>query len=472
MSRRLIEPDGLLVVNAVGIVAAMDSGPTLEDVAAMSGERVGRLLRWQEIGLLPGDEELSPTSVERTRLLRYAVDHGIDAEEIARICVEQGDLIGDFAEQIHRPGRSRSFDFDETAAAVGVSPELLERIWTAAGLRNQTRAYDEDIEALRSVGAAINLGLPEAVLLQLIRVFATSQAKIAEATSRLFHFYVHEAFRGDGLRGAELMDATHTVADPLSGLIEPTILYFHRKAWERELMQDMLLHLREEANPPSVVPGEVVRTIAFVDLSSFTPLSEAMGDAVAAEVLERFAEMVRDAAVACEGEVVKQIGDAFMLVFRDPKTALACGLQIEEQVSATPKFPAVRIGAHVGSVLYREGDYVGMTVNIAARVAATAQRHQLLVTRALHDVAQLPDVDFEPLGRRQLKGIAEEVELFRAHRAGDRPIRVLDPVCGMEVDDETTEARLQWHTEELSFCSTGCLRRFLDDPDRYVESLA
>jgi adenylate cyclase len=458
---------------ARGIVAAMESDLTLEEIAELTDEPVDRLRQWQRLGLVPsGDDGLSPAVAERVRLIGYAVEHGIEAEEVARVCLQQRDLLDSFVEQLQTPGLTRTFALDEAAAVVGISTELLERVWIASGLRNQTRMYKEDVEALASVATALELGLPEDVLLQLVRVFASSQAKIAEATSRLFHHYVHEAFRAEGLHGAELMDATRAVADPMSGLIEPAILYFHRKAWQREVMQDMLLHLREEMTPLAATPGEVFRTIVFVDLSRFTPLSEAMGDSVAAAVLERFSEMVRKAAAFGEGEIVKQIGDEFMLAFRDPAMALTCALEIEDQVTAEPKFPAVRIGAHSGSVLYREGDYVGTNVNIAARVVAVAERHQLLVTSAIRDAVQLAGVEYESLGRRGLKGIGSEMELFHAHRAGERPVRALDPVCGMELDTETTEAQLHWRDRDLSFCSTGCLRRFLDDPERFVGASA
>ena len=50
--------------------------------------------------------------------------------------------------------------------------------------------------------------------------------------------------------------------------------------------------------------------VVFIDLSSFTPLAEAMGDATAAEVLERFSNIVRRSVGAFDGRVVKQIGDA------------------------------------------------------------------------------------------------------------------------------------------------------------------
>src|SRR5881227_333463 len=150
----------------------------------------------------------------------------------------------------------------------------------------------------------------------------------------------------------------------------------------------MILHLLEDAAPPSAVPGEIVRTILFVDLSSFTPLTEAMGDAAAAGIVERFSDMVRDAAAACE-----------------------------------PRFPALRIGAQSGSVLYGEGDYVGANVNLAARVTSAAQRNQFLVTGAVREVVEQDGIEFDSVGSRSLKGISEAVDLYEVRTGEERKPR-------------------------------------------------
>jgi adenylate cyclase len=73
-----------------------------------------------------------------------------------------------------------------------------------------------------------------------------------------------------------------------------------------------------------------------------------MGDAAAAGLMERFADLVRQAAHEHNGTVVKQIGDEFMLVFTDPTDAIACGVDIEAAASDQAQFPAVRQGAHTG----------------------------------------------------------------------------------------------------------------------------
>jgi len=96
------------------------------------------------------------------------------------------------------------------------------------------------------------------------------------------------------------------------------LLYFHRRAWERVNGEDLLRHLLEQTAPPAATPGESPATVLFIDLAGFTPLTVAMGDTAAAEVLRRFAAMVRTSAARTGGRIVKQIGDAFMLTFVQP----------------------------------------------------------------------------------------------------------------------------------------------------------
>jgi class 3 adenylate cyclase len=135
-------------------------------------------------------------------------------------------------------------------------------------------------------------------------------------------------------------------------------------------------------------------------------------------MLDRFSGLVRHAAVRHDGKVVKQIGDAFMLVFDDAADAIACGLELRDAAADEPELPAVRIGAHTGDVLYREGDYVGTNVNIAARVAALAERDQFLITAATRTTAgESQERTYRAQGAQHLKGIAEEVEVFDAQRA-------------------------------------------------------
>jgi adenylate cyclase len=441
---------------------------SLAQLAEATGATVAALRRWQDLGLIGRTDRRAPVDIERVRLIQFATQRGLDAEAIARASESQGDLLGRYVELITagraRIGRSLAAVGEET----GLAPAVVQRLWAAANLGDQAVAYEEDVEALGWIRTALDAGLPEDALAQILRVFADALGRVAETEARLFHYYVHERLRASGLAGTELIDAAEAVSEPLGKLMEPAVLYFHRKAYQRALREDLLVHLADDDTPPSEVVGEMRATILFVDLSGFTPLTEAMGDAAAAGVVERFSDLVRRAAGACHGRVVKQIGDEFMLVFTEPSAAITCGLDIDAATRREAQFPALRLGAHTGNVLYREGDYVGATVNVAARVAGCAQRHEFLITGALHaHVVDVPDVEIRSIGANDLKGVPAAVDLFEVSRPAARPHRTIDPVCLMELDSGSDAVHLTRDGREVAFCSDDCLRLFVADPERY-----
>ena len=122
-----------------------------------------------------------------------------------------------------------------------------------------------------------------------------------------------------------------------------------------------------------------------------------------------------------------------MLIFARPADAIEFGLAMRRFVDDEPQFPALHIGADHGKVLYREGDYVGGTVNLAARVASAGAAGQFLITEDLRDAGQdVADADFASLPPRRLKGIPNPVCLVEVrHRAPQGSSRETDPVCGM-----------------------------------------
>src|ERR1700730_2734512 len=348
----------------------MSQLPTIDELSRATGESPEELRRWQDLGLLSLETDAGDgrRQQSRVRLIQFARRHGFHPERIAIAVSEQPELLSFFEEQLSVPsGRERTLE--EAVVEADVDEALAGKVRHAAGLDDQTVLYDDDVDSLRRMAIAVQAGLPIEALLQLIRVYADSLGRVAEAENRLFHLHVHEQFRAQGLRGPALLSATHQVSEPLLELVQPTIEYIHQKAWERASLEDLLLHLLEDVAAPADVRGQMVCTVMFIDLVNFTPLTLVMGDAVAAEVVDRFQNIVRACVDRSGGRVVKQIGDAFMLVFNSAPGAVACGIDLENAIAQESQFPGVHIGAHTGPLLYREGDYLGNTVNVAARVA-------------------------------------------------------------------------------------------------------
>lgn len=211
-------------------------------------------------------------------------------------------------------------------------------------------------------------------------------------------------------------------------------------------------------------------TFVFADIAGYTALTEAHGDADAAELAALFSRAISEVAAASGGEVVKTIGDAVMVRHSIPAEAVTLGLAAAHEVIAGHGFPAVRVGMHHGPAISRDGDWFGATVNLAARVAALAAGGEVLVTGTVHERAhELEGVEYESRGEQRIRNVAAPVPLFAAVR-DDRSTeaRHLDPVCRMLVA-EGREAGSFRHRDTLyRLCSLECARRFLRDPDAYT----
>jgi class 3 adenylate cyclase/YHS domain-containing protein len=367
------------------------------------------------------------------------------------------------------PGEA-SVDLVAAARELGLDDAVISELAEILDWPDVAFGTESDVAALRIVANTLELGMPRDALIQLIRVFADATDRLADAVIHTYHNYVHERFRAQGLTGRELLDANQAVGRPALDLVEPALLYFHRRAYQRADREDLLRHLAEPTTPPAATPGLEQATVLFIDLASFTPLTATMGDHAAADVLGRFGATVRASAAQHGGRILKQIGDAFMLIFAEPAAAIEFGLTMERFVDTEPQFPALHIGAHHGTVLYREGDYIGATVNLAARVASAGAAGQFLITQDLRDAARsIADADFVSLPPRRLKGIPDPICLIevRRHRP-DRLDRPTDPVCGMLLRPEAAAAQISWHGRTFAFCSDICRRAFAEDPTRFV----
>lgn len=444
-----------------------------DELADRTGVTPDRIDEWARLGLLPRDDDgrFTADALERARLLRYATDRGIRAADIAGLTDRAGDVLARYVDLLGGP-RGPSYTLEEGARLAGLDEAVARRLQIAGGAAADSELFDDDVESLRRAVVALRSGFPADALIQVARVWGDALSRVADAESRLFHFYVHERLRAEGLSDKELATARDAIAEDLLGLIEPQILYFHRKGWERAMREDLLTHLAEDVSSPHVPVGQISVAVLFIDLVGFTPLTEAMGDTAAADVLDRFSELVRETASRCDGRVIKQIGDEFMLVFPHAPTGLTCGLDIARRAAAEDWFPALRIGAHAGTALYREADYLGATVITAARVVEEAERGQFVATEGMRRAAAThpdDDVSWTPLGRHRLKGLQDAVELYAVGRTGaGGGARVVDPVCEMVVDPRARDLRFSWQGREYHFCSQRCRDLFVESPRRYV----
>jgi class 3 adenylate cyclase/tetratricopeptide (TPR) repeat protein len=161
-------------------------------------------------------------------------------------------------------------------------------------------------------------------------------------------------------------------------------------------------------------------TVLFTDTEASTEFSSVRGDEMAVALVRVHEEVVRGSAMNHGGRVVKSTGDGFLVVFSTCTDGVAAALDIrhrlDEYNTTHPDAPLpVRMGLNAGSVIEERGDYYGLAVNAAARIAAKARSGQVLVSEAVRGQATTcNDWTFVDRGLFWLKGLREQWRLYEA----------------------------------------------------------
>jgi len=167
--------------------------------------------------------------------------------------------------------------------------------------------------------------------------------------------------------------------------------------------------MEAELEPAAGDVGRMRVAIAFADLAGYTRLTEEAGELAALDVVERFTDAVT-VTLPDEARVIKTIGDEVMVIGSDPVALCAWAVGFQQLQRGEP---LPRIAVHYGYALYRDGDYYGRDVNIAARVAARSAGGEVLVTRPVVDAVG-DELDFERIAEVRLKGFTGVTEIFVA----------------------------------------------------------
>jgi adenylate cyclase len=130
-------------------------------------------------------------------------------------------------------------------------------------------------------------------------------------------------------------------------------------------------------------PGEERLAIVFTDLVGFSNWALEAGDDLSLELLRGVAEAIEPPVRRHHGHVVKRLGDGMMAVFGDPDDAVAAVFEARERLDAVEVAgyrPRMRAGMHIGTPRRLADDYLGVDVNVAARVADGASANEFLVS--------------------------------------------------------------------------------------------
>ena len=347
----------------------------------------------------------------QARVVARMRERGYSLEDLKN-AGREGRLAFGFTEELFSESESEH-TVEGVAAETGLEPELIERILVILGTPTERRREltKEDAAALRHCARVLAAGFPLVAFLQLVRVYAQSMRRIADAEVRLFHLYVHEPLIRDAVPELEMAEEMGELAADILPLATPLTEYLHQRYLRYFVEQDVVGHMESDStvDTAEMQLGHVRVTLCFIDLTGFTRYTEEEGDIEALDVIERFVATVEET-LPREATIVKTIGDEVMIVSPDAAALTEWAVTF---LARFPQRPQPRVGIHCGDAVYRDGDYFGSQVNLAHRIVNRALAGEVLVTDTVADtIAGNGRLQMEGIGQVSLKGFPVPTDLF------------------------------------------------------------
>lgn len=348
---------------------------------------------------------------ERAELIDWLRGQGITAEEIrssvSPTFLASRRLIGDDGTYVSAR---------EVADAAGVDLEQLQRIQRAVGL-----PWMDDPDAqvqMRADGAIaehsrrfIEAGIDPQQAIQTLRVLAEGLSHTAD----LMRSTVVAAIAEPGITELEIARRSRDMVAGLAPMLGPFVQDMLMMQLRHQLDIDEVTEGERRAGAP--MPGARQVAVAFADLVGFTRLGEMVPPEELVQLAERLTVLGHDIAVP-PVRFIKTIGDAVMFVSPEPAPLVDAMLKLVEAAEADDSLPRLRAGIAAGEAVSRVGDWFGSPVNLASRVTGVARPGAVLVAEPVRvALAESENFRWSFAGKRHLKGISGDVNLFRARHA-------------------------------------------------------
>ena len=402
--------------------------------AGTTPEYIARLVDAGAIGADP-DGRFTTEDVPRVRLALALADGGIDLDDLMSV-IGSGALQLDWVARLWTVGEPSGRTFAEFGAWLGEQAVLLPGVYAALGLpqpmpatvmrQDEERVITEFLELWSLVDDR-----PE-VYLRAARIAGDGVRRIQGATQDLFD----ELGGPPGYQLAKGKSPVESMrpALRLGPVLSELMVWLQGRHQEHEVFARIVTYVEETLIKTGHDDRQGQRpAIAFIDLTGYTEMTASGGDEQAAQSATMLQILAASAVRSRRGRVVKLLGDGVMLQYSSMIDAIDSVRELMASIAAAG-LPQAHAGIAAGSIVVRDGDVYGHTVNLAARIASHAEAGELLVAADGADAVAGGVLELEDAGSVGLKGIADPVRLLRV-RLGE------DHAGSVFLDDEVTRRR-------------------------------
>jgi adenylate cyclase len=309
------------------------------------------------------------------------------------------------------------YSLEEIAELADVDLDYIRRQVQASGLPlpepGEIALSDEDLEMAKRGKMFRDAGLPDEGIREVARVIGMSMARIAEASQAL----IGENFLEPGDTEYDVAMRYTAGATAMTPMLGRTMEYLFARHLRESIRTVVMLDAELESGH---LRGSTPIAVAFADLVGFTSLGEQVEVGELGDVSGRLHELATSIAES-PVRLVKMIGDAAMLVSREPEALLEATLGLVEAVEEDEGLPSLRAGVAHGEAIGRAGDWYGRPVNLASRLTGFARAGSVVADGNLKAAFGEDDGQFafSFAGKRRFKGIKGEIAVFRAKRVSN-----------------------------------------------------
>lgn len=159
-------------------------------------------------------------------------------------------------------------------------------------------------------------------------------------------------------------------------------------------------------------------TIMFVDLVGYTKRTSATTREKFIGILKTYQELIKPVFSDFHGNIVKGIGDAYMVSFESPTNAVLCGVYLQNAVAEHNKTAhasqklRIKISINTGEVHVTEDDVYGDAVNVASRLEKAVPPGRIYFTESVFLAMNRNEVSIGFVGTKRFKGVSHNVRVY------------------------------------------------------------
>jgi class 3 adenylate cyclase len=165
------------------------------------------------------------------------------------------------------------------------------------------------------------------------------------------------------------------------------------------------------ADTQPTAPRRELAAIMFSDIAGYTAI---MGrdEQAAMRALSAHREFLRTLVPKFNGRIIGEIGDGTLSSFHSAVDAVNCAREVQTALTDGPEF-SLRIGIHVGDVVFANDTVLGDGVNVASRIHALAPPGGICISERVYDeIRNKPGLPAKFLGEKMLKNVTRPINVY------------------------------------------------------------